>query len=105
MSPEVYNENPFDGYAADMWSVGVCLYTMLTGSSPWEKPVKQDACFKHISNGNLTKLIRHWEIPLSKNAVDLLQQMLRLNPRDRLNLKQVRDHPWMDGRENNPMDH
>merc|ERR1739848_437456 len=95
MAPEVYNEEPFDGYAADLWAVGVCLYAMLTGGTLWDIPDKCDSYYRHISNGNLSKLIRQWCIPLSKNAVDLLQKMLRKNPHDRLNLKQVRNHPWM----------
>jgi len=104
MAPEVYNEEPFDGYAADMWAVGVCLYAMLTGGTSWEIPDKDDSYYHYISSGNLTKLIRQWRIPLSENAVDLLQQMLRKNPHDRLDLQQVRNHPWMDGHVNNPME-
>merc|ERR1711971_56514 len=37
MSPEIYrNEEPFDGFAVDMWAAGVILFLMLTGFPPWD---------------------------------------------------------------------
>jgi len=31
LSPDVVYEQPHDPYAADVWSLGICLYIMLTG--------------------------------------------------------------------------
>jgi len=105
MAPEVYSQSPFDGHVVDMWSAGVCLFMMLTGQHAWEKPTPRDKLFQHISsNGELADiLIKHWHIPLSEGAIDLLQRMLFKNPQDRLSLQQVRDHPWMDGPTSNPV--
>merc|ERR1712113_491461 len=38
MSPEVYEETPFDGHAIDVWAAGICLYVMLIGQKPWHSP-------------------------------------------------------------------
>jgi len=105
MAPEVYSQRPFDGHAVDMWSVGICLFMMLTGQNAWDRPAPHDKLFQHMSSkGELADiLIKHWHIPLSENATDLLQRMLFTNPKDRLSLRQVRDHPWMDGSMSNPM--
>lgn len=96
MAPEVYNEEPFDGHAVDMWAVGVCLFMMLTGQNPWERPSRLDQKFRYFTDGYLTVILKnHWNMGLSADAIDLLQRMLLLDPRDRPSLQQVRQHPWM----------
>lgn len=96
MSPEVFrNEEPFDGFAVDMWAAGVILFLMLTGFPPWERACRSDERFHYMSGGYLVQMLTEWDIGLSSDAMDLLQRMLFLDPKDRLSLEQVRAHPWM----------
>lgn len=96
MSPEIHNNNtPFDGYTVDMWAAGVILFLMLTGFPPWDRPSTTDERFKYMSAGYLVQMLTEWEIGLSPDAMDLLQRMMFLDPKDRLSLDQVRAHPWM----------
>ena len=96
MSPEIYqNSEPFDGFAVDMWAAGVILFLMLTGFPPWERACATDERFKYMTAGYLVQMLTEWEIGLSSDAMDLLQRMLFLDPKDRLSLDQVRAHPWM----------
>lgn len=96
MSPEIFqNSAPFDGYAVDMWAAGVILFLMLTGFPPWERACQTDERFHYMTSGYLVQMLTEWEIGLSSDAMDLLQRMLFLDPKDRLSLDQVRAHPWM----------
>lgn len=96
MSPEILkNSKPFDGYAVDMWAAGVILFLMLTGFPPWDRAAATDERFRYMSGGYLVQMLTEWEIPISSDAMDLLQRMLFLDPNDRLSLDQVRAHPWM----------
>eukprot|EP00535_Pseudo-nitzschia_heimii_P005381 CAMPEP_0197181404 /NCGR_PEP_ID=MMETSP1423-20130617/5705_1 /TAXON_ID=476441 /ORGANISM="Pseudo-nitzschia heimii, Strain UNC1101" /LENGTH=442 /DNA_ID=CAMNT_0042631647 /DNA_START=624 /DNA_END=1952 /DNA_ORIENTATION=- len=96
MSPEIYrNEEPFDGFAVDMWAAGVILFLMLTGFPPWERACQTDERFHYMSGGYLVQMLTEWDVGLSSDAMDLLQRMLFLDPKDRLSLEQVRAHPWM----------
>lgn len=96
MSPEIYtNKEPFDGYAVDMWAAGVILFLMLTGFPPWERACQTDERFHYMTAGYLVQMLTEWEIGLSSDAMDLLQRMLFIDPKDRLSLDQVRAHPWM----------
>jgi len=96
MSPEIYkNREPFDGFAVDMWAAGVILFLMLTGFPPWERACDADERFKYMSSGYLVQMLKEWDLGLSSDAMDLLQRMLWLDPKDRLSLDQVRAHPWM----------
>jgi serine/threonine protein kinase len=96
MSPEIYkNTSPFDGYAVDLWAAGVILFLMLTGFPPWDRACETDERFRYMSAGYLVQMLSEWEIGISADAMDLLQRMLFLDPKDRLSLEQVRAHPWM----------
>ena len=96
MSPEVFaNTDGFDGFAIDLWSCGVILYIMLTGFPPYDQASRADQRFELIVHGRLMEQLRNWDINLSDEAGDLLQSMLQLDPRQRLTLAQVLEHPWV----------
>mmetsp|Transcript_1038 Transcript_1038/g.1464 ORF Transcript_1038/g.1464 Transcript_1038/m.1464 type:complete len:511 (-) Transcript_1038:88-1620(-) len=96
MSPEILeNKQPFDGFAVDMWAAGVILFLMLTGFPPWERACGTDERFKYMTGGYLVQMLTEWELGLSPDAMDLLQRMLFIDPKDRLSLDQVRAHPWI----------
>mmetsp|Transcript_28207 Transcript_28207/g.31710 ORF Transcript_28207/g.31710 Transcript_28207/m.31710 type:complete len:415 (-) Transcript_28207:50-1294(-) len=96
MSPEIYaNTNAFDGFSIDLWAAGVILYIMLTGFPPYDQASQTDQRFDLIVNGNLIKQLESWEIRLSQDAGDLLQNMLQLDPNDRLTLAEIMAHPWV----------
>jgi len=95
MSPEVYNNREaFDGEAIDVWSAGVMLFMMLIGSPAYGRPDPSDDCFAWITTGRLPQLLKSWGISLSVEAVDLMEGMLCVDPKKRLTLRQVMNHPW-----------
>jgi len=76
---------------------------MLAGRKPWERARETDSDFRHCSGGYLVALLTNdTDINLSGDAMDILQRMLWADPKDRLSLQQVRNHPWMNGPTNNP---
>lgn len=96
MSPEVYeNTSDFDGFAIDLWAAGVILYIMLTGFPPYDQASRSDLRFELIVTGRLNEQLRNWDIILTDEAGDLMQKMLRMDPRNRLTLAQVMSHPWV----------
>jgi serine/threonine protein kinase len=105
ISPEVLrSEGPFDGYAIDLWAAAVILFIMLVGLPPWEFAHADDERYKMITRGGLARMLVTWNKPISPLAADLLQKMFREDPRQRLNLMDVKDHPWVvndDGSEQN----
>lgn len=44
----------------------------------------------------LSQLLGDWNIRLSNEGLQLLEGMLKIDPRDRLTLDEVVNHPWFD---------
>jgi serine/threonine protein kinase len=96
ISPEVLkSQEPFDGFAIDLWASAVILFIMLVGLPPWEFAREEDPRYRMVVRGGLERMLRSWQRPISPMAADLLQRMLKEDPRDRLSLCEVKDHPWM----------
>jgi len=96
MSPEVFeNTKPFDGFAIDLWAAGSILYIMLTGFPAYDQASRADQRFDLIINGKLMRQLKEWQIILSPEAGDLLQNMFQLDCRDRLTLAEIMSHPWV----------
>lgn len=82
MSPEVFRKLDFDGHAIDIWAAGTVLLFMLTGKRLSNPPLI-DRAFEGV------------ELSLSYHATDLLRKMFRLDPKDRLTLEQIKEHPFV----------
>lgn len=91
VSPEILSESQsvYSGRAADVWSLGVVLYTMLLGRYPFQDsdPV---SLFRAIRHARYT-LPRHMLSPL---AQCLLRWMLRCVPAERPHAVEITRHPW-----------
>ncbi|XP_010863086.2 tribbles homolog 1 [Esox lucius] len=89
VSPEILNgPGSYSGKQADIWSLGVMLYTMLVGRYPFHDP-DPAALFSKIRRGQCC-------LPedLSPRAKCLLRSLLRKDPWDRLTAAEVLIHPW-----------
>jgi serine/threonine protein kinase len=96
ISPEVLkSQDPFDGFAIDLWAAAVILFIMLVGLPPWEFARDEDPRYRMVVRGGLERMLRSWQRPVSPLVADLLQKMLREDPRERLSLCEVKDHPWV----------
>lgn len=98
MSPELLTINQaFDGYAADLWSTAVILFILLVGWAPFRRAKDTDAKYVQIAmHGKLQQLLGKSNVyHVSPEAINLLQNMLRHDPRKRLSLADVMTHPWV----------
>ncbi|KAI1897746.1 hypothetical protein AGOR_G00086450 [Albula goreensis] len=90
VSPEVLSgSGSYSGRAADVWSLGVMLYTMLVGRYP----------FHDLEPGSLFSKIRrgHFSLPesLTPKARCLIRSILRRDPAQRLTSREILEHPWL----------
>ncbi|XP_048577450.1 ribosomal protein S6 kinase alpha-2-like isoform X2 [Nematostella vectensis] len=95
VAPEVLKKQGYDA-ACDIWSLGVLLYTMLSGLTPFAVGPEDtpSVILKRIGEGKYSLVGGPWDAA-SDLAKDLVRQMLHVNPRLRLTAKQVLQHPWV----------
>uniref|UniRef100_G3PU77 non-specific serine/threonine protein kinase n=1 Tax=Gasterosteus aculeatus aculeatus TaxID=481459 RepID=G3PU77_GASAC len=95
MAPEVLKKQGYDA-ACDIWSLGILLYTMIAGFSPFasssedtaEEILAQIGCGKFIITGG------NWDL-VSDSSKVIVMKMLHVDPHQRLTAPQVLRHPWI----------
>ncbi|XP_048142853.1 tribbles homolog 1 [Corvus hawaiiensis] len=91
VSPEILNTTgTYSGKSADVWSLGVMLYTLLVGRYPFHDS-DPSTLFSKIRRGQFC-------IPdhVSPKARCLIRSLLRREPSERLAAPEILLHPWFD---------
>uniref|UniRef100_UPI00358E4589 ribosomal protein S6 kinase alpha-3 isoform X4 n=1 Tax=Myxine glutinosa TaxID=7769 RepID=UPI00358E4589 len=102
VAPEVLKRQGYDA-ACDIWSLGVLLYTMLAGHTPFANGPDDTAgeILTRISSGRFLLSGGNWD-SVSETAKDLVKRMLHVDPHQRLTAAQVLRHPWISLRDQLP---
>ncbi|KFD54808.1 hypothetical protein M514_04242 [Trichuris suis] len=88
-APELISGKEYCGNEADIWSMGVLLYTLLCGRLPFDDD-NVTIIYKKIMAG-------HYDEPkwLSSSVRSLLRSMLQTDPKKRIKAKELLVHPWV----------
>lgn len=102
VAPEVLKKQGYDA-ACDVWSLGVLLYTMMAGSTPFAHGPDDTAqnILARIGEGKFIMEGGNWE-HISSMAKELIRWMLQPNPFKRPTAAQVLAHTWFENRKNLP---
>lgn len=86
-APECLSKLEYDGKISDVWSLGVLLFVMVTGNSPWNQNTPQ--MVHQIQSAD-------YYIPdeISEDCQDLIKKMMTVMPKDRIKLDEVLLHPF-----------
>ena len=89
IAPEILLNKGYEGFGVDIWSAGVVLYAMLSGTVP----------FKGSNIKELHDAIISGDYPeikdISKEASHLLKSILEVDPLKRITTENILTHPWL----------
>jgi serine/threonine protein kinase len=88
-SPECINCQQYKGSSADMWSLGVVLFFMISGKIPW-----MDSNLKRVRDKIMNV---KYSIPeeASDLCADLISHLLVKEPSERFTAEEVKKHQWL----------
>lgn len=97
-SPEMY-VGAYEGPPVDVFAIGVLLFIMVVGTPPWDNALPTDQRFRYIETKGLRELINAWRLGhlVSPELTDLMSQMLKKNPAQRITVEAAMAHPWFEG--------
>jgi len=97
MAPELVNEDPY-GQSIDVWSLGILLYELLHGYSPFRA---KNTSNKFNDNEyieifrNIIKYDFQIEKELSFACSDLIKKLLAPDTKSRIKVRDIFYHPWV----------
>uniref|UniRef100_M4BSV7 Protein kinase domain-containing protein n=1 Tax=Hyaloperonospora arabidopsidis (strain Emoy2) TaxID=559515 RepID=M4BSV7_HYAAE len=94
MAPEVTQGGAYDPKKADIWSLGVLLFILLTGSPLFADDRRCAPTLRVLQKYGVAKILELWGFQklISRPAVNLLSCMLQVQPQHRLSADQVARH-------------
>ena len=82
------------GKSADLWSLGVILYILLSGTPPFDVDGVQDMDVI-LQTGNKVQFPAKLWKDISPEAIDLVKHLLVMDPLKRISIREACEHPWV----------
>jgi serine/threonine protein kinase len=88
-APEILRGEPYDGERVDVWSMGVILFVMLVGDVPWSEASEESLEYTQYTKSSRLPIF------IGQDALNLLHQMLSVDPEKRISLDGIHRSDWM----------
>ncbi|KAI8970338.1 kinase-like domain-containing protein [Mycotypha africana] len=88
-APELLKATPYSGPEVDIWSLGVVIYVMATGSVPFDDK-SMPGLHEKIKRGHVD-----YPAHLTEECKDLLSRIFITDPAKRIIMADIIHHPWL----------
>ena len=89
VSPEVLKKLPYNE-KVDIWGIGVLIFELVFGYPPFSSNLNT-VRFNNIKEGKI-----NWPENFEDGDLkDLIQKILKVNPKERISLDDIEKHPWL----------
>ncbi|CCK72248.1 non-specific serine/threonine protein kinase KNAG_0J01670 [Huiozyma naganishii CBS 8797] len=90
MAPELTERKPYDGFKIDIWSLGVILYTMLSGSMPFDEDDEAKTKWKIINEEP-----EYNSKFMTAEGEDLVRKLLQKDSNLRPSVREILQHEFL----------
>ncbi|KIX08090.1 uncharacterized protein Z518_02745 [Rhinocladiella mackenziei CBS 650.93] len=97
-APELLQARQYTGPEVDVWSFGIVLYVLVCGKVPFD-----DQSMPQL-HAKIKRGVVDYPQWLTAECKNIISRMLVVDPRDRANLQEIMNHPWMTKGFNAPPD-
>ena len=91
LAPEIVKNERY-GRAVDLWSIGVIVFALLSGSLPFNASNKDDL-FEKIKKADFEFCSSQWDT-ITEHAKNFVRQLLHVDPKQRITSEQAVLHCW-----------
>ncbi|KAI0230357.1 Serine/threonine-protein kinase [Massospora cicadina] len=88
-APEIMRGDPYIGPEVDIWSIGVVLFAMLTGTLPFDDP-RSPGAWECVMSGKV-----RWRGEISPTPKSLITRLLDPDPKRRITMPEIARHPFL----------
>ena len=97
-APEILSGTPYDGFKADIFSLGVVLLTLVTCKIGFKEATKKDPFYRYIMGKHYTQ---YWNLVggqikgISEELKKLYYRMVSYRPKERPTIEEILNDDWM----------
>lgn len=89
MPPEIHSKKGYDAWAADVWSLGIVFFCLVTGRHPFGEPQTDKEDLKKLIIGSKIDFGQEPILPVPEDVKKMIRKMLSKQPEKRPSMSQI----------------
>lgn len=95
MAPDLLKRKEgYFSWKSDIWSCGILLFVLLTGTTPWYEPTLNDSWYSSFIAQDSKSLEGSWS-KLGLDELNLLRKILQPDSDNRIDVNGIKNHHWV----------
>ena len=94
-APEIHIRRPYLGEYSDIFSLGVTLFVLVTGSLPFRLPVPNDMLYQFFVRNDYIGFWRQRKVKVSISFMQLFDNLVAFDYTQRPSISEIRKSKWM----------
>ena len=94
-APEILLNKPYYGKSADIFSLGITLFVLVTGRLPFKSSLPNDSLYKYIALGDYVEFWKNKCMNITPSFMELFDSMVAFDYTQRPSISEIRQSDWM----------